>query len=316
LRAITGICLSVLLGSCSSPPSLLEQIVETGVLRVVTQNSPATFYYGNDAPRGIEYELARGFAERLGVRLDMRIADRFQELFPDIAEGKADIGAANLSTSASRADQVTFGPAYQQVRHQVVYRRGTKRPASTEDLVGGSLEILAGSSHAALLRRERARVPGLRWTEDQSGSAEALIRRVAQGKTDYTIVDSNEFQLLRHYYPEAKAAFSFGGINRVAWALPKNAPRLREEVAAYFAEIEATGKLERILDRHYFGAREFDYVGSRAFVRHLKTRLPRYRRMFEKAGARTGISWRLLAAISYQESHWNPAAVSPTGVRA
>src|SRR5690606_23915581 len=98
-------------------------------------------------------------------------------------------------------------------------------------------------------------------------------------------------------------------------ALPKGAHALREQVAAYFAEIEATGELDRLLDRYYFAARDFDYVGSRAFLRHMEARLPAFRPYFEEAERLTGIDWRLLAAIGYQESHWDPDAVSPTGVR-
>jgi membrane-bound lytic murein transglycosylase F len=146
-------------------------------------------------------------------------------------------------------------------------------------------------------------------------SAEALIRRVARGDTDYAIINSNEFSLLRHYYPEARVAFDLGPTSQVAWALPRGDDSLRESVAAYFAEIEATGELQQILDRYYYASRDFDFVGSRAFVRHLNSRFPRYQQHFEEAELETGIDWRLLAAIAYQESHWNEEAVSPTGVR-
>lgn len=286
-----------------------------GELRVVTQNSPASFYYGNGSPRGIEYELARGFARSLGVRLQIYSVDELRQLLPAVESGKADIGAANLAVTAARRKLVGFGPAYQQVRHEVIYRNGAKRPRDVQDLVGASLEVPAGSSSTALLERARASVPALRWTQSNGDSTETLIRRVARGSLDYTVVSSNEFELLHHYYPGVRAAFSLGPADPVAWALPRNAPRLRERVAAYFAEIRATGELKRILDRYYVAARQFDYVGSGAFSRHLEHRLPRYRKIFETAAAQTGVSWRLLAAISYQESHWNPRAVSPTGVR-
>lgn len=312
MRSLTAILLGLLLGSCSSPPSPLEQIMREGRLRVVTQNSPATFYYGVDEPRGIEYELARGFAEHLGVELSIATADRVWEIFPEISAGRAHIGAAALTTGAARETLVAFGPAYQQVEQQLVYRRGGDRPESLGELAGKAVHVLAGSPHAAPLARAR---PGLVWTEDREATAEALIRRVAQGEIDYAVVDSNAFQLLRHYYPEARVAFGLGRRADVAWALPRNARALRERVAAYFAEIEASGELQAILDRYYYAAREFDYVGSRAFVRHLKTRLPDYRAMFEQAGRETGVDWRLLAAMSYQESHWDAQAVSPTGVR-
>jgi membrane-bound lytic murein transglycosylase F len=74
--------MSMLLGSCSSPPPLLDQILRLGELRVVTSNSPTTFYFDTDEPHGIEYELARGFAARLGVNLRVIIEDRFPQLLP------------------------------------------------------------------------------------------------------------------------------------------------------------------------------------------------------------------------------------------
>jgi membrane-bound lytic murein transglycosylase F len=312
LRFSAAVVLSWFLGSCSSPPSLLEQIIHDGELRVVTQNSPATFY---DELRGIEVELARGFAERLGVSLKLYAADEFRQLFPDILSGKAHIGAAGLLVNDWRQEQVAFGPAYQTVQPQLIYRMGTKRPKSLADVHGRTLEVLEGSAHVQLLEEARRANHNLRWTENRAVSAEALIRRVTRGEVDYAIVNSNEFSLLRHYYPEAKAAFDLGAASQVAWALPKGAEDLRESVAAYFAEIEATGELAQILDRYYYASRDFDFVGSRAFVRHLGSRFPQYQQLFEEAALETGIDWRLLAAISYQESHWDAGAVSPTGVR-
>ncbi len=312
MRALVAIVLSALLGTCSSPPSLLDRIVRSGELTVVTRNTPAAFYYGADEPRGIEYELARGYASRLGVGLRIYTAD---QVYPDLLDGKAQIAAASLTVADARKDFVTFGPAYQEIQPQVIYRGGTKRPHSLEDLRGGRLEVVADSSHAALLAQLRAEEPLLNWIEDSTGSAEELMKRVANGEIDYTIADSHLFAILRHFYPDLRVAFTLGPQNQLAWALPRGADSLRESIAAYFAEIEATGELERILDRYYFASREFDYVGSRAFIRHVSTRLPRYRGYFLEAERATGTDWRLLAAIAYQESHWNPGAVSPTGVR-
>ncbi|HEY8520840.1 MAG TPA: membrane-bound lytic murein transglycosylase MltF [Gammaproteobacteria bacterium] len=301
--------------TCSSPPSLLEQIRKTGELRVVTRNNPTTFYYGADEPRGIEYELARGFAERLGVQLKIQVVDELGDVAPLVATRRAHIAAAGLPVSGVRVERVAFGPSYQNVVQQVVYRRGAKRPRSTADLVGKRLEVVADSAQAALLERLRAEEPLLAWVESPGASAETLIRRVANGEIDYTIVTSNVFALLRHSYPDAVVAFTFDEQSGIAWAIPEEGGELEERVAAYFAELRATGELEGLLERYYFPAREFDYVGSRAFVHHFNTRLPAYLEHFREAEALTGLDWRLLAAIAYQESHWNPDAVSATGVR-
>ena len=309
---LAAIVLGVLLSTCATPPSVLERIRLTGELKVVTRNTPAAFYYGADEPRGIEYELARGYAEKLGVGLRIYIDDR---VFPDLVSGKAQIGAASLTIANARRDSVAFGPGYQDIEPLIVYRRGTPRPRKLADLVNGRLEVVASSSHAALLAKLRAEEPLLTWIEQTQRSSEELIRRVADGDVDYTVADSHVFELLRHFYPDLRVAFALGPTDQIAWVLPKGDEELRESVAAYFAEIEATGELQRILYRYYFASSEFDYFGSRAFVRHVNTRLPRYRDFFLEGERSTGVDWRLLAAISYQESHWDPAAVSPTGVR-
>ncbi len=309
---LAAIALGAMLSTCSSPPSILERILRSGELKVVTRNTPAAFYYGADEPRGIEYELARGYAEKLGVSLRIYIDD---QVFPDLVSGRAQIGAASLTVADSRRDSVTFGPGYQRIEPLIVYRRGTPRPRKLADLVGGRLDVVASSSHAALLEKLREQEPLLTWVEHTQRSSDELIRRVAEGKIDYTVADSNLFELLRHFYPDLRVAFPLGPSDQIAWALPKGDVELRESIASYFAEIEATGELKRILDRYYFASSEFDYVGSRAFMRHVDTRLPRYRNFFLEGERSTGVDWRLLAAIAYQESHWDPGAVSPTGVR-
>jgi membrane-bound lytic murein transglycosylase F len=102
----------------------------------------------------------------------------------------------------------------------------------------------------------------------------------------------------------------------VAWAFPQRADRsLREEAASYFAAIRASGELDRTLDRYYGHVPRMDYVGTRQYMKDVQTRLPSYRRLFKAAATQHGLDWRLLAAIGYQESKWDPQAVSPTGVR-
>ncbi|MBT8143474.1 MAG: transglycosylase SLT domain-containing protein, partial [Gammaproteobacteria bacterium] len=79
--------------------------------------------------------------------------------------------------------------------------------------------------------------------------------------------------------------------------------------------LTASQQAQRTLDKYYGYRGEFDYVGTRRFLRHVESRLPQYQEMFDEAAERVDVDWKLLAAVGYQESHWNPDAVSPTGVR-
>jgi len=73
--------------------------------------------------------------------------------------------------------------------------------------------------------------------------------------------------------------------------------------------------LDRLNEKYYGHIRRFDYVDTRALYRKIITELPRYQQLFQQAANEFNLDWRLLAAISYQESHWNPKAISHTGVK-
>lgn len=315
MRVIFAVVCIALLGSCSPNLPLLDQIRLFGELRVVTRNAPTTFYYGATERYGIEYELTKAFADHLGVRLALRTVDQIDEIFPEITGMRAHIAAAGLSITESRKDIVAFSPGYQEVTAQVIYRMGEQRPESVHDIAGNLVEVRAGSSHIDSLYRALEQVPGLAWAENRSTGAEALMKRVADGTIDYAVVNSNEFELLRNYYPKVQVAFDLESSGSLGWALPRHAVDLQEEVSAFLAKIEATGELAQILDRYYVASRDFDFVGATAFVRHLNQRFAHLRSSFQAAERETGIDWKILAAIAYQESHWNPEAVSPTGVK-
>ncbi len=274
----------------------------------------------------------------------MYAAEQFWQIFPDVAEGKAHVGAAGLTVTAPRLEIFDFSPAYQTATREVIYRRGSLQPQGLQDMLDGELEILAGSAYVGILEEARRQLPELTWLENREVGVEELVRRVAAGEIDYTIVDSNIFDLLQQSYPDAREAFAIGAETPIAWALPKSTDTsLRESVATFFAEIHATGELNAILDRYYISTvptvsttstvpttsttsttstastasteKGLDNIGSRAFVRRFESRLPQYKAYFLAAADRTDVDWRLLAAMAYQESHWDSKAVSPTGVR-
>lgn len=316
MRAVLFVFIASTLCTCTPAPSVLEQIRSAGSLKFVTRNSPTTYYLGPGEPQGIEYELARGFAARLGVDLEILTADQPGQVVPAMLEGDAHIAATGLAVDAGTMnDSIELGPSYEFSLQQIVYRRGNRRPKSAADLVGAEIAVIADSDYAAALNVLRRELPDLQWSEHAEASVEDLVRRVTEGEFDYTVVDSNLFAVLRQFHPDARAAFSLSEAKPIAWALPRNSTDLREAVSAYFAEISATGALHKITDKYAAVAKNFDYVGSRAFVRHSKSRLPHFEDQFKSAGAKRGFDWRLLAAVAYQESHWRADAVSPTGVR-
>ncbi|PLX56205.1 MAG: membrane-bound lytic murein transglycosylase MltF [Chromatiales bacterium] len=314
--ALTIAALCIFLGTCSEPPPLTEQIQYRGTLRVITRNSPVTYYIGPGGPMGPEYELARDFAEGLGVKLELMVADSIEDIVPAVESGQADIAAAGLAITAGRGQQVAFGPTYDEVSEHLIYKLNTGRPRTLDDVVGARLEVAAGSNHAETLERLRDTHPDLVWIENPVAENEELLVAVSTGEIDYTLADSNEFAVSQLFHPELRIALDLEKDRRLAWAFVKQ--RDQSLVAAarrYFDRVHESGMMTDLKERYFGHAQDFDYVGTRAFLRDINRKLPQYRYLFEQAAQSSGVNWRLLAAIGYQESHWNPTATSPTGVR-
>ena len=301
--------------TCTENTTVLQEIRSRGELRVVTRNAATSYYEGPLGPGGLEYELTSRFAERLGVRLNILVPDNFTEILAMVVRGDADLAAAGLTITEERRKWVRFGPAYQKIAPQLVYRVGTRTPKNLGDL-NGTLEVVAGSSHEEKLRELKAEYPDLSWVSNDELSSEELLALVWEQVIDYTIADSNEVAIVRRFYPELRVAFDISGKEPLAWAFPlAGDASLYEEAQKFFGELRDSGELEQLLERYYGHVQDFDYVGTRRYMAHIEQRLPQYLELFQRAAAETGVDWRLLAAIGYQESHWNPKAVSPTGVR-
>ena len=283
---------------------------------VLTRNSPTTYYEDINGPAGLEYEMAKMFADELGVKLTLLIPDSFNDLLSRINDNSAHIAAAGLTITKDREKIYRFGPAYQEIVEQLVYNGDNKRPKSLSKLGGGILEVVANSSHDERLKYLSKAIPELSWKSTHELESEELLQMVSDNVIDYTIADSNELSLNQRFLINLRVAFNVSEPQSLAWAMPKSKDNsLFLEVQKFFKRIKESGDLTRMIERAYGHVEDFDYVGTKIYRRHIETRLSEYRDLFESAAAEHEVDWRLIAAMGYQESHWDPTAVSPTGVR-
>lgn len=314
-RLLLPLLASLALTACGRPASLLDEVKSGGELVVATRNSPTTYYAGPNGPTGLEYDLAKLFAEELGVRLRLEIPESFDAILPMVIRGDVHLAAAGLTITEARKKLVRFGPSYQSITPQLIYRQGMPRPRNLDEL-DGILEVVAGSSHEERLKELKKEHPGLSWRANRELESEELLALVWEQVIDYTIADSNEFRLNQRFYPELRVAFDIDEPEQLAWAFAHgDDSSLFDAARAFFNRIRADGTLAQLIERHYGHVQNFDYVGTRLYLRHIQQRLPEFIDLFQKAARETGLDWRLLAAIGYQESHWRPKARSPTGVR-
>ncbi|MFO1407015.1 MAG: membrane-bound lytic murein transglycosylase MltF [Steroidobacteraceae bacterium] len=317
MKALLALLATLLLATCSQPPPLLEQVLASGELRVAARNSPDSYYLGSHGPEGPGYELASRFAESLGVSLRLYVVRTREAAVQEVAAGRAHLAAAGLTTGIELPPGVHFGPGYRLVREHLVQRRGAARPASVRAAARGRIEVAAGSAHLRTLEELRLSDPDLVWIERGDTDTEQILAEVSRGDAEYTLASSTEYVLNRPLHPNLAIALDLSPERASAWAVSTTGHdrSLLSRVNAFFTVSRAEGYIAVMLDR-YFGEREnFDYLFSRNFMDHVGVRLPLYETWFRDAALAHGVDWKLLAAMGYQESKWDPDAVSLSGAR-
>lgn len=306
----------IVLNACAPQKPALQHIQDAGVLHVLTRNASTTYFTGPNGPEGFEYDLVKAFADHLGVSLKISTEDNLNNMLIKVQDGDVDFAAAGLTVTAEREKTLNFSTSYQSITQQLVYNRSIPRPKNMDDAVEGMMEVVANSSHVEKLNELKEKHPRLSWDENKVAGITELLTLVAENIIDFTIADSNEVLLTRRFYPNLRVAFNISKPQQLAWAFSKDGDNsLYLEANKFLASYKKSGELAQLIKRHYEHASKYDYAGTTTYLGHVRYRLPRYQEFFELAGEVNELDWQLLAAIAYQESHWNPRAISPTGVR-
>ena len=307
----------LLVSGCNQPlfKNDLQAIQARGTLKIITRNNGNCYYEGPHGWEGFEYKLASAFAKHIGVKLKVTILDREAYMVEALLAGQADLITAGFSVTEDLRKHLVFGPTYHQSRQLVIGRRDGPRFKSVSDLVGQPLWVMAGAFHEKQLNELKKDHPSLSWLSISDYEAEELLEMVGKGLIPLTITDDATMSLNRRYYPHLKVHFAINDGQDLAWVIHPKSPHLQMAVNNWF-QLPRTQSLIERLKQHYYGHLEkVDYVDITTFRRRVKKRLPKYQKHFEAAAKKYDLDWKLIAAQSYQESHWNPRARSFTGVR-
>ena len=304
-----------LLFSCNEEkrPASFAQIIERGYVNVGTLYGPNSYYSQADGFAGFEYELAKKYAQYLNVELKIVPSYSLDELFIKLSTGEVDLLAAGLGVTDKRLSRFRFAPSYEKVSQKLVFKQGKVRPRKLSDLTG-KLMITVSSSHVENLETLKQEHNELNWLETSEFDSEELLLKILNEEIDYTIIDSNALAVNRRYYPEISVGFTIKKAEPLAWMVDKESDdAILASLVEFFGLVHHNGTLLALDDKYYGHIENFNYVETRTFIKAVSTKLPKYQPLFEKYAQE--IDWRLLAAISYQESHWRPHARSHTGVR-
>lgn len=290
----------------------LGKIKERGTIIILTTNRATTYYYDRDnKPAGPEYEMTQAFGRYLGVHVKYKIFNATEDLITALRNNEGDLAAASLTMTPERLAEFEFGPVYQEASEYIVCHRTTPDIETEADLKNIHITVGAGTSYIETLQQ----YPEISWDMSSEFDTASLLAQVAEKKQECTVSDSTLYSIERRYYTSLQNKYTLATNSKLAWMTTKGNGDVRRAMTKWLELYKQKGHLAALINKYYGFVEIFDYVDIHKFLRRIQTRLPRYRDMFIDAAKKNQISATTLAAQSYQESHWNRRAKSPTGVR-
>lgn len=313
MRWFFHLFLVVLLTACgerSVPP-----VHSAKELVVLTRSGPTTYTTDDTkAAVGFEHDLASLFAEELELKVRFVVAASDADIVRRLKAQQAHMAAAWLTPDDD--PELRRAAPYMMSSNILATHEASLPITEIGRLAGRTVYVVAGSQQAAALREVQASVPDLHIVDRSEEDELGLLEGVAAQRFDAALVDQAVFDIASNYYPELQGTLEIGKPQPVVWMFPADGdPSLIDRADAFIARIQQDGTLARLKDRYFGHVERLDQGDVVAFIERIRSVLPQYRPLFQTAQASTGIDWRLLAALAYQESQWDPLATSPTGVR-
>ena len=263
---------------------------------------------------GFDYDLVRLFAQEQGLKSRVVIAANDSDILKRLKTGEGQLAAA-WQTPTDDPELRNSTPYFQSLN--VLATHEASLPVTDiKQLAHKKVHVVAGSKQEAELREVQKTIPDLIIAADNERSELDLMEGLATQRFEAALVNNAEFDIGSNYYPELQSSLKIGSARPIVWLFaPGVAPDLIEKANVFLDHLDKSGEMDRLKDRYFGHVERLSQSDSVRFIERMRSVLPQYRSQFQAAQISTGIDWRLLAALAYQESQWNPLATSSTGVR-
>ena len=301
---------------CSKESSKLKQIKSNGILRIALVADPPHYFPNKVKERGYDFELVSHYATSIDVELEIIKTNTSNEIIFLLNQGKVDIGILGSSPEFDQKN-IKNVVTYNNSKWYVIGNRANRQlPKSIDSIEPNTMIVANGSNASFMLHSIGEDYPSLLWDELKNTNVRSILERINENHSKISIISEDIYAYYQYLFPETKKIFVLPIKYPSRW-LVKNNNNLSflYSINSFFNKYKQNGKLEKIGKTYYEHLNAFDYVDIRYYLKRINKKLPKYKKYFVEAAKNSALDARIIAAVSYQESHWNRKARSPTGVR-
>lgn len=299
----------------------LGDIRKSGKMTVVTDFNSINYFIYKGQPLGFQYEMLQELSDHLDIEIEVRVNNDLEKNFDNLVQGKIDLIASNLTVSRERKEIAAFTVPHSQTRQVLVQKKpqGQKPFSEVRELIrnplnlsGETVYVQKNSSHATRLKNLAEEIGDNINTIEVPIETEQLIRMVSKGEIDYTVADEDVARVNNSYFPDLDVETAISFSQNQAWAVRENSVELKREIDLWMEDFKQTRRYA-ILYKKYFKSSRLAGIVKSDYYYPETGRISPYDEIFKREAEKIGWDWRLIASMVYQESRFNPSAVSWAG---
>lgn len=291
----------------------LKAKFNTRTIRVVTLESPVSFDTHSEELKGIDYDLMKNFADTMGAKVQFVLAANEESALDMLRDGRVDVAAARLRTPYY-IDNFYVGPAYETTQYDVYCRRQLK-VFGREQIADKTIVALSKDQSPDMQELFASELRGAKLKTLTESATTKAIRKVLNKETDCVVAEAAELRAYARHFSTLEKSFSLSRRFSLQWLVSEHTPDLNIALKLWYQKAAREGIITTVQDRYKGHLYDLSFHDVNKLNRDIREQLPTYLGLFKSAAKDVDLPWQLLAAVAYQESHWDHSAQSFTGVR-
>jgi len=301
----------------------LPEILQKGKITILAENSTTSYFYYKGKEMGFEYEILKLFAEEIGVELEVKVVNNLDDLVDLLNSGQGDLIACNYTVTRERSKIINFSTPFLQSQQVLVQRKpdgweDMKKDewkeqliSSPNELANKSVHVWKNSCYYERLNHLQEEIGDTIHIEGMEGNigGEELIEMVAEGIIDYTVTEDVVAKVNNQFYDNLYTDVQLSVKQKIAFGMRKSSPLLKHKLDEWLNSFMEKSTF-RYISKKYFDMKHVTNRPNKSYATLSKTKISPFDNAFKQAEKSSGWDWRLIAAISYQESKFNPNALS------
>ena len=233
-----------------------EEIVNTGILRAVTEYNSISYHAENDTVSGLHYELLQAFAKAKGLEVEITPEMSVEKQIAGIKDGTFDVLANNVLISGESEDSLLYTQPILLNRQILAQRKSKDADDSTYinsllELANQTIHVVKGSPSISRIQNLSNEIGDTIYIHEiEKYGQEQLLAMVANGDIEYSICDESIAQMAAENFPQLDLRTAISFTQFYSWVVNKENTILLDSLNSWLNTYKETKEFKELMKKY------------------------------------------------------------------